>query len=346
MQYYRRNYVHKRKHADRKKKSDVTYVFMSIIFFSVLCIAVIMVVLKLLKTNVSGPTSTSTPVFKIMSTTPSIMLKSLLSTEHVTTTAQPVTISPSTTIQPTIQPFFTTQSPILTTNLMVWLDATNKSSWTGTQWINLSPNSSRHATSYYGTWSLSDLTSNVINGSPGLLFDGSKALSIADPAGTYSNGVTLFMVFKVLSTNIDMRLISRSKNGVVAPFSIFNDIRQIGNGVNQQSYINATNLSLNTLSTSLPYIVGLRIHPKDPLFPTYLYSYVYWLNSTRFGTYINASTAADYSDIATALYIGTNDNSTKAFNAYMGEVITYNSAITDAQAEIIIQYLKTKWKII
>lgn len=237
-------------------------------------------------------------------------------------------------------------SPIPLSYMTIWLDATDSSLWLAGQWRNKAYQSCSDATTFMGTWTSSSRVSSAINGNAAIQFNGTNALSTSDPAGTYTSGITLFVVFQPTATNTYTGLVTRTSSKVAAPIEFYNSTRRLGNGTTYTPYTTSAT-SLNSLINT-SNIFTFRVDTTTSS------SYVYaseWLNGKA--VYSNTSVASSYcSDTATAVYIGCKGDGTSStttssvrYTGYIGEVIMYKKALSDTEVSKVNTYLAGKWSI-
>jgi hypothetical protein len=240
------------------------------------------------------------------------------------------------------------RSPIPLSYMTIWLDAQESSSWVGSsgQWRNKAYQSCSDATTFMGSFTSSSLVSSVINGYAGVYFSGTNALYTSDPAGTYTNGLTLFVVFKPTATNTYTGLVTRTVGKYAGPIEIYNNVRRIGTGTAFTAFT-STSTNLNTL-TNTPTIFAFRVDTTTSS------SYVYvseWLNGKS--VYSNTTVASSsYSDTATAVYIGCKGDGTTStttssirYTGYIGEVMMYKKTLSDDEVSEVETFLSDKWGI-
>jgi len=219
----------------------------------------------------------------------------------------------------------------------IWLDATLSSNWSSGVWINNASSKFSNAITLSGTWSSTSRVVSAINGLPAILFTGSNSLYTTDPSFTYQNGITFFVVFQPTSTVSNRTLINRTSQNLPAPFDIYNNVRSIGNGSGYEFFyspLNFNNLSLNT-----PYIFTIRISVSGSTATS-----SEWLNGSVI--YSNTRMSNLYQDTCNnGVQIGTRSDKATSFKGYMGEIMVYNSVLTDSQVSAIHSYLSQKWKI-
>lgn len=225
--------------------------------------------------------------------------------------------------------------------MTIWLDATNASNWLNDTWVNNAPTATKTSNAVYikGTWTSSNLVANAINGLPGIEFTGYNALGITDATGTYNAGATIFVVFQPNGADTYRTLVSRtfsSSSAYPAPFDIYANVRLVGNGSALTFFGSGANLS--TLTVGTPYIFTYRMSNTSGTAAV-----TEWLNGNL--QYYNLKLTS-YGDTGTGVLIGT--RSTKditTFTGYMGEIMVYKTALTDAQVSEINLYLSRKWGI-
>jgi hypothetical protein len=162
------------------------------------------------------------------------------------------------------------------------------------------------------------------------------------PAGTFSAGVTGFVVFQKYGANsatVDA-LISRTSGGYPAPFDMYqtgsSTARLVGTGptTNYRQYTTSSD-SLFQSTTMTLYNFSVA-------------SSLTWTESrngnfqTVTGTIANAGTPV-YGDTATSIQIGTRDDKYPTANVYIYEIILFNGTFTPSQRQGVEGYLAAKW---
>jgi hypothetical protein len=162
------------------------------------------------------------------------------------------------------------------------------------------------------------------------------------PAGTFSAGVTGFVVFQKYGANSATAdaLISRTSGSYPAPFDMYqtgsSTARLVGTGptTNYRQY--TTSFDSFFQSTTMT------------LYNFSVASSLTWTESrngnfqTVTGTIANAGTPV-YGDTATSIQIGTRDDKYPTANVYIYEIILFNGTFTTSQRQGVESYLANKW---
>ena len=225
-------------------------------------------------------------------------------------------------------------TPITITNLQLWLDASDFSTLTITsgnvfQWNDKS-GLNYHATIYNGS---ATYVSNGFNSLPAVQLNAS-GFSAPSPSGTFSNGITFFVVFQKNGASIGQAnegIINKSSNNYPAPFDGYGIYRLVSNNtgymnINNSSFDISTATGYNLLSTTI--------------------------NSTNWNEFVNGSSTAtiNYSttflDYSSYIYIGSRADKSISFRGVVSEVIVYNRVLTTIERQRIEGYLAKKWNIV
>ncbi len=191
------------------------------------------------------------------------------------------------------------------------------------------------AVPYTNSTSYTEYISTAFNGKPGIVFGGGDGMQVPVAPYTFTKGITVFVVYKVLqsSTGTGTTLVSRTNSSIPAPTDMYNNTRAYGNG-NGKSLTNLTSVyNTNTLlgtNNIFVYSVGPG-------------SWNEWLNNVLQLTN-NSLTQSNYGDsIATSVYIGTRADKATNFIGVMAEVQVYNSKLSQNDVSYIYNKLKNKW---
>lgn len=227
-------------------------------------------------------------------------------------------------------------SPLQVSGTQLWLDAADYSSLvlgTGnilTQWNDKS-GYGRHAVQSNNS-NLTNVVYNAIelNGLPTINYKvGSQGTYSNVSAGTFSSGMTLFMVFK--PTSGYLLWFTRSSQiigyGNPAPFNMVQGRRDIGNGAGVQ-YLNSSYIPQNNFN--IPVMLSVT------------------LSTTKYNEYLNGTnivfdaTLLYYRDNGIYVNLGTIDIPT---SISISEMVLYNSALSTTDRQYVEGYLAWKWRI-
>jgi hypothetical protein len=236
-------------------------------------------------------------------------------------------------------------NPTLLSNCALWVDAADFSTFvlSGTNvttWKDKSGNG-RDVSGYNNTATYN--SSALGAGYPGLEFSSTRSMRVTIPAGTFSNGVHGFIVYRFTGPELygfAYGLLNRSvssSNALPSPFTMYainmNDYRFIGNGTGGSYNITSGNRYVTNTSTTF---------------------YNFWLRSTANTTWndsINGTTASHttgdgvgaYGDTASDVVIGGRLDTAVFYQGVISEVILYSNALVDADRRVVEGYLAEKW---
>jgi hypothetical protein len=202
-----------------------------------------------------------------------------------------------------------------------------------TSWVN------KINTTQYGSSTITTplvyKTSGISNKSS--LYFNNNGLVINVPSTTFSNGITVLMVFKNISSNTtNLTLFNRTQSGsnFPQPINVYNNKRDFGNaGLDTINSI-TSRFNLNTITTST----------------------IYSSNTSRNGIYEddvngdgNLSYPSYYVDSGTQIHIGMVSDNTSNTNGFIGqisEILIFNKSLTGTQRRNIEGYLAWKWALV
>jgi len=225
--------------------------------------------------------------------------------------------------------------PSSVSGLQLWLDGrdvngTNQAVASGslTTWTDKS-GYTRNATSwpnapYY--------TSNV---GAQFTYTSTQGLISYIPAGVFSSGVTMFLVFQknggsYIPAYVDGDgLISRTVSNLASPFDVNGTVRIIGKNSQPQGNINGSNISTFTSNN-----VWCATITNGSVYNEY---------SNGTNTISATASPAYYDDVASNVTIGTRYDQYVFFNGVISEVVMYNTALNTTQRQKIEGYLAWKW---
>ena len=227
--------------------------------------------------------------------------------------------------------------PTSISGLTVWLDANTVSGSylnqpnnnTGVStWVDKSGNN-YNATPAEGT---PTFVTSGINGFPSVKLSTGNNYVCEVPTGTFDAGMTIFIVYKSVGTpSAYETLITRNEVNVPNPFDMYNDIRDIGDGVDQDSIESPVNINGNTT----PSIFYANMDANNSIY----------LESNQFINIANFS--INYWDDSLnedQLFIGTRADLFTQFNGYISEVLIFNKSLSKLEQYKIEGYLAYKWK--
>jgi len=233
-------------------------------------------------------------------------------------------------------------------NPLIWLDgndsAGNGSFATGTvsTWYDKSGNGNHFTplVSLSGTVYAPSVVTNAVNGLSVVNFSGlNYYLANALAAGTFSNGMYIFTVFKVNTATTYTALITRTNN--TSPgyytFDMYNDQRFISNTSNWNNleYSSGWNMSAQTTTNLMTQL----------LTPT---SYNEFINGSNYNNVgatnsFNTSNVAFSDSINNRITLGSRGDGVTSFNGYICETLIFNSQPSQAVQQKIEGYLAWKW---
>jgi hypothetical protein len=217
----------------------------------------------------------------------------------------------------------------------LWLDAQDSSTITGTstvtQWRDKS-GLACNTTAYYGSPAL---TSNAINGYQAISFNGSSYLS-----GSNSNSTTTATFFFVGTMSPSVALY-----GTMYSFSPPNtnawQTTTSFNGGSQQSSGTRVITPQRNISGGPTFTPGFN----TPFIFTNVFNGTNWFG---YGSGITLGSQASTGNFSYTKYVvgsgeGSGGTNIPGWTGYIGELIAYNTALTDTQRQQVEYYLSTKW---
>jgi len=159
------------------------------------------------------------------------------------------------------------------------------------------------------------------------------------PAQTFSNGLSLFVVFtKTTGVNANETLIVRTTvntNGP-APFTMFGTFRSWGTENNAFYYSTAPNISSYTTQTILSITASTTLNWSENI------------NGTNVGEYGPTNFAFNdgtpvWDDTGTFIYIGLMRDTGTRFTGQISEILAYNSVLSTPDRQKVEGYLAWKW---
>ena len=219
--------------------------------------------------------------------------------------------------------------------MVLWLDANDTSTlildnnlllqWNDKSGFN------RNATKYGTDISYPNYVFNGFNNLPGIQFNSNQGFSVPMPYNTFTTGVTIFVVFKVLDTSVlfDTGLISRGYNDKPAPFDMYGSTRLQGNGITS-----ATGTSNFNLNNAMDFnIMMIKVSANN------------WTENLNGTQIYSANITGLFSDHVdnNKLFIGTRYDNKTTFIGIISEIIVYKSILTTPQTQLVEGYLAKKW---
>jgi hypothetical protein len=222
----------------------------------------------------------------------------------------------------------------------LWLDAADSSTFTLsgsniTTWNDKS-GMGRNAVQYNTGFATYDSTQKRVV----ITTTGQLAAPVA--AGTFSTGVSCFVVFQKYGANTTYdTIVARTSGAYPAPFDFYYTsttmARLVGNGgLNYRNFDNSS--TIPRLTTTTLYYFNI---PGN----------VSWSESTN-GTTPSSVTATAtfgipaYGDVGTQIYIGTRGDKTTTANVYIYEIVFYSGSLTTSQRQQVEGHLSWKWGLI
>lgn len=224
------------------------------------------------------------------------------------------------------------------TGLTLWLDASNTSSLTLsgndlTSWKDISPTNAQCSV-YTGTPQYSRTAFN--SKYPGVILNVSSFVYNIAP-GTYTQGMSIFAAFTSVGNQVYNSLVSRTDqnmNNIPSPFDFYNGTRVFGdNGLTNNSFYST--VSPFTLATNLgPTVASFVLNPAAKL-------YTESVNGVE--VFTNSSFASKYFDNGNQVFVGSRGDKLSSMNGVIGEILIYNTALTQEQQTDVYTYLYNKW---
>jgi hypothetical protein len=226
-------------------------------------------------------------------------------------------------------------NPSLIPGCSLWLDALDinalvLSGSSVTQWNDKSGNG-RNAVGNIGTGTYS---TTGLNSRPTVQITSSGNMISSVPAGTFSNGIAVFVVFqKTGANNTTDTIVARTVTNTPAPLDIYTRSvdavtrthRLVGTG--SGAWANEEDVTGLARRTS-PTIWSVTVYSTSPT------TWLEYLNGTP-TTYTITGTAS-YGDTATTFQIGTRADNVTKMNGNISEIIAYNvSSFSTSQQQLV-----------
>jgi hypothetical protein len=219
--------------------------------------------------------------------------------------------------------------PYLINDLQLWLDANDYSTLvftnnTVSEWHDKS-NYIRNATPH-GNGCNIIYNSTGINNLPTLVFNSTNGFAIPIPSGTFTTGMSVFVVFQKTGPQYYDTVFNRTSGNNADPLDMYNNNRYI----NGTTYIFSSSFNIGT-ATNLT-IFNITID-----------------NQGHYNEYTNNNlilslTTNQLNDNGNNFYIGIRADGDVLFNGNISEIIVYNRGLTDDERTTIFAYLNVKWK--
>jgi len=204
------------------------------------------------------------------------------------------------------------------------------------------PNNNANVTSVINkinntNYSLSSISTPILYKTSGIsnkssLYFNNNGLIASIPSTTFNNGISVFIVFKNISSNkTNLTLFNRTQSGsnFPQPISVYNQNRDFGINTITSSF------NINTSTTSkIFYFNGTS---------TLQY------NESVNGTVVSNTSITNYNDSGTQIHIGMVSDNTSNTNGFIGnisEILIFNKTLTTTERQNIEGYLAWKWALV
>lgn len=219
----------------------------------------------------------------------------------------------------------------------LWLDAADPSSVSFGTGSNINQWNDKSGNGYNATQFNTGFA--TYNGSNQVTISPTGQLVCSIPPGTFSAGISGFVVFNSYFTNDTAALISRTIASLAAPFDMFN----ANTGGTTRRFVG------NPLGYGLFYTTtdALYVRTSQTIYGFFLPAAVEWNESVN-GTYTSIAQTGSvdtpaYADTGSNIVIGSRDNKVTVASIYVYEIILYNRTVTTSQRQQIEGYLAWKW---
>ncbi len=222
--------------------------------------------------------------------------------------------------------------PPAITNLGLWLDATDDSTIStatgASEWRDKSGNNYHAGQS---TGAAQPATGNTLNGRKVLRFDGiDDRMTLPSGAFSLSNSnATMFLVYRNTGTNSNRQPINAQDGGS----NRFRFIRTSGTQFGGTHGSNTGQSSVTTTSETTTGHIALLVSPDNTT------NYRIY----RGGTTLTGTDAPRTTFTATSFTIGSQTGTTNPWDGDIGEIIIYTRVLTNAERNLIGNYLASKW---
>jgi hypothetical protein len=185
---------------------------------------------------------------------------------------------------------------------------------------------------------------NSLNSLPGIGFLGNVNTSAIDyytvpiPAGTFSNAMTIFVVYKNTADKGYNALLTRSRPGhnLGAP-DIYNGGFILDNSSSPTTF---NGYDMPSVYTTNPSLFELTIDQGADAVYNWLAGTAQNVSSQSYNTPLTPSTADANND---TLYIGTRADNNTSFQGVFYEILVYNTVLSTSEREEVEGYLAWKW---
>ncbi len=240
--------------------------------------------------------------------------------------------------------------PIQISGCQVWLDAADPNG-NGTSlangasvstWVDKSGNG-RNAVGNLGTGTYS---TTGFNSRPTVQITASGNMASPIPAGSFSSGIVVFVIFQKTGANnsVDTIVTRTAPNSIPSPFDIYTGFlvanrtyRLVGNGTDYRQATEDTSVVSRRTSPTIWSVAIFSTSPSNWSETVDGTSTSYSITQSTVGT-------GNYGDNATFLYIGTRGDNFTKMTGNISEIIAYNaSSFSTAQRQQVEGYLAWKW---
>ncbi len=206
-----------------------------------------------------------------------------------------------------------------------------------TSWFDLNPQSSFKVNSIQSTVdNKPKFKTNIFNGMPGILFDGSNDFMLSNSVGISGKGLSIFIVAR--------RILFATFQGLVTGYTFSNDQEQgafIG-------YLDFNNGMIYTGAFSTFWQSVAQPNPADGT--PFIFSTIF--NGTTNTSYLNTAIGSPINVVTTfnadKLAIGSrffSANANQFFNGYAAEIIIFNRGLNTEERLAVTAYLSKKYAI-
>ncbi len=179
-----------------------------------------------------------------------------------------------------------------------------------------------------------------------------NGLYVPIPAGTFSTGVTVFIVAKKEGEQYTYEsLFNRTNSNFPRPFAMHNTSRYLGNLLHYKEAKNASGFNVGSVGSSQIYVSSHVITPttwKEYLNDNQVMDFSFSTNEVtnanpQYG--LTTATSMPYEDGVDKFYIGTREDSFVGFNGRIYDVLVFSGPLNDEDYKYVMNYLMIKWNI-